>query len=258
MFSSLFLIPLFVYLGIGICAYFFGDKLIFQPPPAFYRDKQEIIKLQTPSGEKISAQFYKNENARFTILFSHGNAEDIGVSESFFEQLSETGFNVLAYDYRGYGTSEGKPSEQNSYEDAETAYDYLINDLKIPAEQIIIHGRSLGGAISIDLASQKKCGGLIVESSFVSAFRVATKYPIYLFDKFKSLQKIGQVKCPVLFIHGKNDEIIPYWHGEMLFANTNEPKQFFGIENAKHNNVFFVSRTAYLQKIKDFADSLPN
>jgi fermentation-respiration switch protein FrsA (DUF1100 family) len=173
--TSLILIPLVVYLGLAAAAYFLADKLIFQPQPAFYDEKDSSIKLVTPGGEKISAKFYKNEQAALTILFSHGNAEDIFGSDAFFEELSRAGFNVLAYDYRGYGTSEGRASERNAYEDADTAYNYLVDDLKIAPEKIILHGRSLGAAVAIDLAARKKSGGLVVESGFVSAFRVLTK-----------------------------------------------------------------------------------
>lgn len=254
---SLVLIPLFVYLGLGLIAYFFADKLIFQPQPAFFSDKDSIIKLKTPNGEEIAAKFFGNPNAEYTILFSHGNAEDIFGSTPFFEKLRDAGFNVLAYDYRGYGASEGFPSEQNSYEDAEAAYNYLTENLKIAPEKIIVYGRSLGAAVSIDLASRRKCGGLIAESAFVSAFRVMTRFPIFPFDKFQNLEKIKNVHCPTLFIHGKRDEIIPFWHGTMLFAAANEPKYSLWLDEASHNNVFAVNREAYLQAIRDFAANLP-
>lgn len=251
--SSLILIPLCVYIGLGIVGYFFADKLIFQPQKKFYQANDSLLELATPGGEKIFARFYKNPTAEYTILFSHGNAEDIFTSDYFCAALKNEGFNVLAYDYRGYGLSEGKPSEQNSYEDAETAYNYLTNKLKIPPEKVLIHGRSLGGAVSIDLASRKKCGGLIVESSFVSAFRVLTRYPIYPFDKYQNLEKIKTVKCPVLFIHGKKDEVIPFWHGEHLFSAANEPKFSLWLDGANHNNVFSIGGRKYLQRIRDFA-----
>jgi len=254
---SLVLVPLFVYLVIGILAYFFADKIIFQPQPIVYRDDDSFIKLTTPNGEKISAKYFKNDSAKFTILFSHGNAEEIVGSTPFFEELSRAGFNVFAYDYRGYGTSEGAPSEQNSYEDAETAYNYLTNELKIEPQKIIIHGRSLGAAVSIDLASRKKCAGLIAESAFVSAFRVLTHYPIYPFDKFENLAKIKSVNCPKLIIHGRRDEIIPFWHGEKLFTEALEPKFSYWLDEANHNNVSTIGGTAYFQTIRDFAANLP-
>jgi abhydrolase domain-containing protein 17 len=255
--TSLLLIPLFVYLGLLIFAYFFADKLIFQPQFSSYKDNSEIIKLTTSNGEKISAKFYPNPNATHTILFCHGNAEDLNTAGSMLKEFQKNGFAVLTFDYRGYGTSEGFPTEENVYRDADAAYEYLTNELKIPPEKIIVHGRSLGGAVAIDLASRQKVGGLIVESSFVSAFRVLTSYQITPFDKFKNLDKIKQVKCPVLFIHGRKDQIIPFWHGEKLFAEANEPKFSFWIDEAGHNNIYQTGGKAYLQRIRDFADNLP-
>lgn len=253
---SAFIILFTLYILIGVFAYFRADEMIFQPQKLNFKDDASIIKLNTPTDEKISAKFFKNEKADFTILFSHGNAEDIFTSTPFFQELSKAGFNVLAYDYRGYGTSDGKPSEKNAYEDIETAYNYLINEQKIAPEKIIIHGRSLGGAVSIDLAARKKCGALIVESSFVSAFRVMTRIPIFPFDKFESIHKIGSVKCPALFIHGTNDSLIPFRHGEKLFMAANEPKTFYAVENAGHNDVIEVAGKNYFEEIQKFASSL--
>jgi alpha-beta hydrolase superfamily lysophospholipase len=250
------IIPVLLYFGLMLFAFFFAEKLIFQPQAAFYKDDDSIIKLQTESNEKISAKYFSNSKAEYTILFSHGNAEDIGTAEYFLEQLKDAGFSVFIYDYRGYGTSEGSPSEQNSYQDIETAYNYLIKELKTPPEKIIVHGRSLGGAVSIDLASKKKCGGLIVESSFVSAFRVMTKYQIFPFDKFQNIDKIKKVQCPVLFIHGKEDSLIPIWHGEKLFAEANEPKYSLWITEANHNDVFAISKDEYLRAIQNFSAKL--
>lgn len=248
-----------IYILLGLFAYFRAEDIIFQPQKLNFKDDFSIIKLSPPNGEKISAKFFINEKAEYTILYSHGNAEDIFTSTPFFEDLSETGFNVLAYDYRGYGTSEGTPSEKNSYEDIETAYHYLVKEKQISPEKIIIHGRSLGGALSIELASRKKCGGLIVESSFVTAFRVMTGISIYPFDKFESLNKIGNIKCPILIIHGTNDTLIPFWHGRKLFEAANEPKTFVPIEKADHNDVVAVGGKRYFEAIQKFAASIsPN
>lgn len=251
-----FIILLILYILVGAFAYFRADSIIFQPQSIDFKDKSYIHKFATPNGEKISAKFFKNETAQFTILFSQGNAEDILTSTPFFEELSKLGFNVLAYDYRGYGISEGKPSEKNSYEDIETAYNYLVNEKQIPPEKIIIFGRSLGGAISIDLASRKKCGGLIVESSFVSAFRVMTKVQLYPFDKFESINKIKQINCPILFIHGTKDSVIPTWHSEKLFEKANEPKTLYLVENANHNDVSLIGGENYFEAIKGFSGTL--
>ena len=253
---STLIVLVLLFLLVMISAHTFADQMIFQPQPSFYRDDDSIIKLSTANGERISAKYFQNPSAEFTILFSHGNAEDIGTATDFLKELENAGFSVFIYDYRGYGTSEGKPSEENSYEDIEAAYNYLTQNLQIPPEKIIVHGRSLGGAVSIDLASRKPCGGLIAESTFVSAFRVVTNYKILPFDKFESLEKIKFVKCPVLFIHGKKDNLIPFWHGEKLFAEAGEPKFSFWIDEANHNNVFAISRNGYLQAIHDFSAKL--
>ena len=255
--TSLLLIPLFVYLGLLIFAYLYADKVIFQPQLSSYRDNEQIIKLKTSDGEKISARFYENPDALHTILFSHGNAEDIGDLEFLMRQFQKNGFAVLTYDYRGYGTSEGTPSEEKVYRDADVAYDYLTGKLKIPPEKIVLYGRSLGGAAAIDLASRKKIGALIVESSFVSAFRVLTKTRLAPFDKFTSLKKIKNVNCPVLIIHGRRDRTIPFWHGENLFAEANEPKFSIWLDEADHNNVFTVAGKTYFQSIRDFTGNLP-
>lgn len=252
----LLLILILIYLCFFIVAWLFPHKVIFQPQPASYKDDASIIKLRTSNGVTISAKFYENDAAVFTILFSHGNAEDIGTIEPFLLKLRENGFTVFSYDYRGYGTSDGTPSEENTYGDIQAAYEYLVEVRKIPAEKIILHGRSLGGAVALDLASRQKVGGLIVESTFTSTIRVLTTISILPFDQYDNLSKIADVKCPLLVIHGRNDRIIPFHHGEKLFATANEPKASLWIEEAGHNNLFNVGREEYLRVIRDFADDL--
>lgn len=254
--TSLILIPVCVYLGLFIVAYFFPDNVIFQPQPSSYKDDAGVIKLVTPGGKKISAKHYSNKQAVYTILFSHGNAEDIGDIEPLIWYLRDAGFNVLTYDYRGYGTSEGEPSEQNSYEDIDSAYKYLTQELKTPADRIILHGRSLGGGPSIDLATREPVAGLMLESTFTSAFRVVTRWRVIPFDKFENISKIGSVKCPVLVIHGKNDWIVPFHHGETLYADVKGPKNSLWVDEAGHNDLFNTARESYLIAIKDFAGSL--
>ena len=172
------------------------------------------------------------------------------------ESIKALGFSVFAFDYHGYGTSGGKPTEQNSYEDIAAAYDHLTQVLKIPPERIIAHGRSLGGAVAIDLAAKRPVGGLVVESSFVSAFRVVTGYRVFPFDKFRNLEKIRQVRCPLLIIHGREDEVIPFWHGERLFAQANEPKMSFWVEGAGHNNLKVAAGAEYERALINFRDGL--
>ena len=253
---SLFLIPIFVYLGLFIIAWLFPNKVLFRPPSASYKDDSSIIKLKTSNGETISAKFYENELADHTILFSHGNAEDIGLIEPLILKLHDSGFAVLVYDYDGYGTSEGTPSENATYSDIDAAYRYLTETRKIDAGTIIVHGRSVGGGPAVDLASREPVGGLILESTFTSASRVLAKIRIFPFDKFENINKIAGVKCPVLVIHGKKDRTIAFSHGEALFASASEPKFSLWVDNAGHNDLFAVARETYLKTIRDFADHL--
>lgn len=242
----------FVYLGTILYSCFVSETMIFQPQPSSYQNSDQIIKLDSGNGETVSAIYLRNPNAFYTILYSHGNAEDIGHLLPMLEDIKGMGFSLFAYDYRGYGTSLGVPSEKKVYEDEEAAYDYLVYSLGIPARRIIALGRSLGGAVAIDLAHKRQLGGLIIESSFVTAYRVLTRIPILPFDKFKNISKMKKVRCPVLVIHGKQDEVVPFWHGERLFEEANEPRLSFWVEGAGHNNLFEVAGSNYRKILRDF------
>lgn len=249
---TLLIVFAILYLAVALAARFLSDWLIFQPPPSSYSDTSDIIKISVPGGERISALYLPNQDARYTILFSHGNGEDIGYARGDLERLRRLGFSVFAYDYQGYGTSEGTPSEEKAYEDIAAAYTYLTTEPHTSPNQIIAHGRSLGGALAINLASRQPLAGLIVESSFVSAYRVMTRYPILPGDKFRSVSKLSRVRCPVFIMHGTNDEIIPLWHGEKLFAAANEPKRSMWIEGAGHNDFLAVAGSRFGRAIQEF------
>jgi fermentation-respiration switch protein FrsA (DUF1100 family) len=252
MIRSVFLVSLLVYVGLFVYARFFSNRVIFQPPPPSYPDTNEVIKL-TSGDAQISAVYLKNPTANYTILYSHGNAEDIGALRPVLEEIRTMGFSVFAYDYRGYGTSTGASSEDTAYRDVDSASDYLTRVQKVPANHIIALGRSLGGAVAVDLAKRQPLAGLIIESSFVSAYRVLTRFPIYPFDRFKSLAKIKEVGCPVLVIHGKSDEIISFWHGQRLFQAANEPKLSYWVDHAGHNDLFEVAGPGYRLALEKFS-----
>ncbi len=244
---------IFIYAFLCFYAFFFSERLIFQPPSSSQNDTREVIKVSSANGLKISAVHFPNPQAKYTILYSHGNAEDLSGILWVMGEILESGFAVFAYDYQGYGTSQGKPSEYNSYRDIEAAYNYLTLQLGVPAKQIIVYGRSVGGGPAIDLASRQTVGGLVVESSFVSAFRVLTRIPILPFDKFVNIDKIGKVRSPVLVIHGKADEVVRFWHGEQLFGASNEPKLNFWVEGAGHNDLMDVAGDRYAETLRKFA-----
>nr|WP_293347864.1 MULTISPECIES: alpha/beta hydrolase [unclassified Microcoleus] len=249
---------IFIYTFLCLYAVFFSDRLIFQPPPASYQDTSEIIKLSSANGMKISAVYFPNPQAQYTILYSHGNAEDLGYIWSVLQDIRDIGFAVFAYDYQGYGTSQGKPSEYNAYRDISAAYSYLTQQLRVPPKQIILYGRSVGGGPAIDLAARQSVGGLVVESSFVSVFRVLTRIPLFPFDKFVNIDKIGKVRSPVLVLHGKADRVVPFWHGEELFAAAKEPKLNFWVDRAGHNDLMEVAGDRYATTLRRFAGAIAN
>lgn len=251
-------IAIMLYLGLLVYAYFFSENQMFLPHPSSYRDKPDVIKLTSGSGSRISALYLPNPTARFTLLVSHGNAEDLGDDRDWLEDLNRAGFNVFAFDYQGYGTSEGKPTEKGAYDDEEAAYNYLVAKLDTPPERIIIFGRSVGTGPAVHLAARKPAAGLILQSPFLSAFRVVTQIPLLPFDLFPNARDIRKVRCPVLVMHGTADEVIPFWHGQKLFALANQPKLFAGFQGAGHNNLEFVAGAKYFQAVASFAGTLGN
>lgn len=251
--ERMLLVVVALYLSLLLYAAFFSNKEIFQPHPSSYKDSNEILKLTTRSGKRISAVYLQNPGARFTLLLSHGNAEDIGDDRFWLDDLRAAGFSVPAYDYEGYGTSEGKPSESAAYEDEDAAYDYLIQTLKVPDGNIIIYGRSLGSGPAVHIAARRPVAALILQSPFVSVFRVLTKVPLLPFDKFPNYKEIGRIHCPLLIIHGESDALIHPWHGRKLFELANEPKRYLSIPRADHNDLEIVAGKAYTDALRDFA-----
>ncbi|WP_254721650.1 alpha/beta hydrolase [Kovacikia minuta] len=216
---------LFIYLAIGLYGYFFSDRLIFRPSASSYQDNQNTIKLTTSKGVQISAVYLPNSQATYTLLYSHGNGEDLGDIRPILEQLRTIGFAVFAYDYQGYGTSQGSPSEQNAYQDIDAAYHYLTTQLKLPPDRLIVFGRSVGGGPSVDLASRQPVAGLILESTFTSVFRVITRIPLYPFDKFANINKIQAVHCPVLIIARLERSHHPLASGAGTFSASKSAKK---------------------------------
>jgi fermentation-respiration switch protein FrsA (DUF1100 family) len=249
---SLVLIPLLTYAGLLLFAYFRSDRMIFQPRSSSYSDGPSILKLKTADGETISARYLPNPDAAYTILFSHGNSEDLGFVAPFLEDLHRMGFAVMAYDYHGYGTSSGIPSEQRAYMDIDAVYAHLTTTLNVEPRRIIVYGRSLGGGVAADLASRKPVGGVVLESTFTSAFRVVTRVRLFPFDRFETLSKLPAIHSPILIVHGKQDEVIPFRHGERLFEAANQPKRSLWIEAAGHNDVALIAAGELEQALKAF------
>ncbi len=248
-----------LYIALLLFAVFLSDGMIFLPHPSSYRDSPDILKISTASGKKISAMYLPNPSARFTLLVSHGNAEDLGDDRDWLQELRKIGFSVFAYDYEGYGTSEGKPSEQTVYQDEAAAYDYLAINLRTPPDRIVIFGRSVGSGPATYIAARRPAAALILQSPFVSAFRVLTRVPLLPFDKFPNGKNIRHVHCPVLIMHSQGDTVIGFWHGQKLFELANDPKQFFWAKNVDHNEMDMAAGYwEALQKFHAFLESATN
>ncbi len=245
-----------LYYGILCVVVFFLSDYIMYPVPEPYQDKQipvPVIKLTTQNGQKISAVYLPNTRAKYTILISHGNGEDLWQIFPWLEAFKAHGFSVFAYDYEGYGTSSSRPSENKTYLDINAAYDYLKNTLHIPDNRIILLGRSIGSGPTIDLARRVSVAGVILESAMLTAFRVITYWPLFPFDKYRNNAKISEISSPILFIHGTKDNVVPFWHGKALYALATAHKTFYAVEDAGHNNVAEVGGEQYWKTIEEFS-----
>jgi len=228
--------------------------------PSAVNLKFKDVYFTTSDNLKINAWYIPYDKAKFTLLFCHGNAGNIMDRLDKIQVLHNIGLNIFIFDYRGFGKSQGRPVEDGIYLDAQTAYDYLINSLKINPAEIILYGESLGSAVAIDLARAKPVGGLIVEGGFSSGKDMAAKiYPFlprFVFsDVFNSLAKIKEIHAPVLFIHGRNDEIVPLKLAYKLYHQANHPKEFVEL-SGDHNASFFDSLQKVTSSISAFIRKL--
>ncbi len=253
-------IPAIAYMTIAGYAYFFSDRQIFLPQYATNAPlpTPPISILPDDRDCCITLVHYPQPQAKYTILYSHGNGEALGDAYPHLQRLKNLGFNVVAYDYRGYGASLGTPSEANTYGDISAAYRYTRDRLKVPADRIILFGRSVGSGPSTYLASTQPIAGLILESAFISAFRVVVPFRLLPFDKYPNADRLVKITVPLLVIHGDRDQVIPFHHGQTLFQVAPGPKQFLTVPNADHNDVSEVGGAMYDQAIQDFATNLPS
>ncbi|HAL56444.1 MAG TPA: peptidase [Bacteroidetes bacterium] len=246
----------------------FEDKFIYFPskyPEGYYGDAQRIPGLQecwitTEDGVRLHAWFAPAESARATLVISHGNAGNISHRSDIMVRLQRTGFHVLMYDYRGYGKSEGSPGEEGVYKDGRAAFDYAVSLPGVDPKRIVLWGTSLGGAVAVDVATQRPAAALILESTFTSAREMARiLYPILpaqflIRSKFNSIDKIRRLTIPILVMHGDQDSIIPFKLGKKLFDAAPAPKEFYEIIGADHNDTYFVGGREYLDRALSFVE----
>ena len=257
--------------GLSALLYFGQGRMIFQPTSRHEHGAEksglgyEDVRLPVGDDQKIHGWYFPCElgDTAPTVLFFHGNAGNISHRLSTAQFFVGLGVNFFMFDYRGYGQSDGSPSEDALYADARAAYDWLLVTKGIDPDRLFLFGRSLGGAVAVDLATRVKCGGLVVESSFTSTSdmgqRMFPHLPVRLLVRYRfdSLGKIGRVNCPVLVTHSPDDEMIPYEMGRDLFDAAGPHKTFIPLEG-RHNDRGYLQNDKYLNGLRRFLGLRPD
>lgn len=244
-----------VYAVAAIAAHFFSMAVLFPRPPASYALTSDLVRFTAADGTRVVCRYWPNPAAKFTLLWFHGNGEDLGAVSEYITSYRQAGFAILAMEYRGYGQSDGTPSEASTYADAKQAYEWLKQQ-GIPPGRIILFGYSLGGGPAVELAKYEPVAGLVLQSCFVSAYRVMTRVPLFPGDKFENLKKLPQVRCPVMIIHGTADEVVPFWNGEQLYAAAPGLKFRLFVEGGTHSGLAGQAGEPYWRALRDFASQL--
>jgi len=229
--------------------------------PADWGFGYEDVFVDTADGLRLHGWYIPHRGAKRTLLFFHGNAGNISHRGASVEIFHRLGLNVFIFDYRGYGRSQGKPSEKGLYTDARAAWGYLTRERGLEQEDIILFGRSLGGTVAAELAAEVQPGGLILESSFSSARDMAhVIFPVFsrlvfMRYQFNTVAYIRRVTCPVLVLHSPRDEIIPYPLGEKIFGMANKPKSLVKL-TGDHNSGFLASQPDYERALDEFISAV--
>ena len=219
--------------------------------------------LTTSDGAKLHAWWIPNEKAKFTFLAFHGNAGNIADRAPIYEFLRDAPGNVLAVEYRGYGQSEGKPSEAGLYRDAATAYQYLINAKRIDPKTIISFGQSLGTAVAAHLAAQQQVGAVILEAPFPSAARLAKL--IFRFlpglsflvrGQFDTQARVQEIHAPIFIVHCRQDPVLPFTLGQEVYLASNPPKTLLEINGLCHEEASIIAREKYRAALQNFLNGV--
>ncbi len=257
------------YLVVCLAVAIFQKHLIYFPQPGCDATPADVglayedVSLTTSDGVSLAAWYVPagpadaKGPAAASVIFCHGNAGNISNRLHTIQVLHNLGMSVLIFDYRGYGLSKGSPSESGTYADAEAAWAYLTGERAVPPKRIILMGRSLGGAVAIELASRHTPGALVVESTFTRLADVAgVHYPLLpssllTVHRYDSIDKVPTIDCPKLFLHGRDDQLIPPRLGRSLYEAAAEPKRFIETPGG-HNAAGFTWSQEYTNKLADF------
>lgn len=259
----LLVIALATYVGVCVLIAALQTKLIYFPSKGYDAVPTDVglafedLTLRTADGVSIAAWYIPHEHARGNVIFFHGNAGNMTNRLHSVKLLHRMGLNVLIIDYRGYGRSEGKPSEDGTYEDAEAAWRYLTETRGETPDRIALFGRSLGGAIAIELATRHTPAALVTESTFTSLLDIGRMHykflPVRLILSYHydSLSKVPRITCPKLFFHGREDTLIPLENGRRLFEASADPKEFIETPGG-HNESGFTYTPKFTKRLEDF------
>lgn len=249
-----------IYVGFCVLAMLFEEKLIYYPTrypdgdwtaPGRIGLEVEDVFLQAQDGVAVHGWWTPPPVGGPCLLFFHGNAGNVSQRAEMIKSWSDRGWGVFALDYRGYGKSEGKPSEKSLYSDAESALEWLVGERQIPPRRLVVYGRSLGGGVATELAVRHpEVGGLILEATFRSLAAIGQRhYPILpvgllLRTRFDNLSKMPEMRIPVFVVHGRRDGLVPIEEGEALFAELPDdiPKEFFPVSGAGHEDLLVKGR----------------
>lgn len=233
----------------------------FVAGPADYGFAHEEVRLRTDDGVSVHAWWLPAPGARTTALFLHGNAGNVSYWVEAATAFREVGWNTLLLDYRGYGRSEGSPSEEGTYLDARAAWRHLEKERGIDPTRIVVIGRSLGGGVATWLAEHHPMAGLVLEATFTSiADVVASVVPLpgirgFVRLGYPSLSRMPRIDVPLLVVHGRGDDLVPFEHGVALHDAAAGPKRFVELRGG-HNDAFTTDRGTYVAALGDFADEL--
>ena len=230
----------------------------FETVPSDWQVTYEDVYFDAEDHTRLHGWFFPLPGNAPVILFCHGNAGNISHRLDNVKHLLDQGIQVFIFDYRGYGKSEGRPSEKGLYQDGLAAYDFLVKRKHIAAQRIVPFGRSLGAGVAVEIALRREVRSLIIESAFTSTKEMAKT--MFLFKPlsyflpahYNNLEKLGRVSFPKLVIHGEYDEIVPFSMGQNLYDSARPPKYFFPIKGAHHNDTYLVGGKIYFEKFTAF------
>lgn len=236
---------------------FFPTRPLMFTPSEWGMDFEDVFFI-TSDGVKLNAWLIDAGENTPMILWFHGNAGNIADRVENAKLLFDRGLSLFMVDYRGFGKSEGEPSERGINEDGQSAYSYLLSRGIAPG-RIIVFGRSLGGTVAVSVASCNPCAGVILESTFTNMADMAKRhFPVIpgmggFKLKFPSIDRIGSIEKPILFIHGDEDELVPYELGRRLFDAAPAKKEFYTVGGAHHNDTCYIGGKEYFDRFEKFA-----